>query len=55
MLVRPGVLGVSNTFASTLWAIDEVLNMAVRGILRFNFHGEPTGAYTAVVRGRRAA
>ena len=51
MLLTPiGVYNLSNTFAATLWSIDVVLNSALVGIDRFNFHGEPSGAYTTVVR-----
>jgi hypothetical protein len=50
LLTPIGVYNLSNTFAATLWSIDVVLNSALVGIDRFNFHGEPSGAYTTVVR-----
>ena len=49
-----GMPGVSNVFASALWAIDELYNMAAAGLRGFNFHGGSGGfgstqSYSALV------
>lgn len=43
-----GQAGVSDAFASALWAIDAMFNFASYGILRWNFHGCPGGPYCAI-------
>ena len=43
-----GALGVSNTFASALWAIDTMSWASVGNISRWNFHGCPGGPYTPI-------
>lgn len=43
-----GQIGISDTFAATLWAADILLNFAAIGVTRWNFHGEPSGGYSAV-------
>ena len=43
-----GTKGVSDVFGATLWAVDVLFNAAAAGISRWNFHGCPEGAYTAV-------
>jgi Glycosyl hydrolase family 79 C-terminal beta domain len=40
-----GVKGVSNTFASALWAIDTLFNMASIGVDGVNFHTLPHAGY----------
>ena len=46
-----GMPGVSNVFASALWAIDDLYNMAAAGLRGFNFHGGGTStqSYSALV------
>jgi len=43
-----GQRNVSDVFAAALWSVDALLTHAEAGILRWNFHGCPEGAYTAV-------
>jgi len=43
-----GEMGVSDTFAATLWAVDYLLNMASINVRGMNFHGGGTGPYTAI-------
>jgi hypothetical protein len=45
-----GSANVSNSFAATLWSIDVLLNLASVGARRWNFHGEQSAQYSAVVR-----
>lgn len=40
-----GVKGVSNTFASALWAVDTLFNMASIGVDGVNFHTLPHAGY----------
>jgi len=46
-----GMPGVSNSFASALWSIDMLFNVAAVGIDHFNFHGggSSTESYSAFV------
>lgn len=43
-----GKEGISNTYTSTLWAMDSMLYAASSGLTRWNFHGCPGGAYTPI-------
>ena len=43
-----GEVNVSDIAATTLWAVDTLFKHAEIGMLRWNFHGCPTGAYTAI-------
>jgi hypothetical protein len=40
-----GAEGVSNVWASALWALDVLFSMAAVGVQRWNFHGMPGGPY----------
>jgi hypothetical protein len=40
-----GIKGVSNTFASSLWALDTLFNMAAVGVDGVNFHTFPHAGY----------
>jgi hypothetical protein len=44
-----GTNGVSNVFASALWALDALLSVAEVGVSMFNFHGGPTSGYYSPV------
>jgi hypothetical protein len=43
-----GFAGVSDTFASALWALDFLPSLSKRGVERFNFHGGPSVLYTPI-------
>ena len=43
-----GRAGVSDVFASALWAVDTLFTAASLGLVRFNFHGMPEGPYSAI-------
>ena len=43
-----GKTGVSDTFASALWAVDYVLQLASVGYVGVNFHGGGNGIYTPI-------
>ena len=43
-----GYTNVSDIFASALWSMDAMINMAAVGIERWNFHGGPNGPYSAI-------
>jgi hypothetical protein len=43
-----GKSGVSNTFASALWAIDFMYTLAEQGAVGVNFHGGANGIYTPI-------
>ncbi len=43
-----GQANVSDVFAATLWSVDSLLVHASAGVRRWNFHGCPQGAYTAI-------
>lgn len=43
-----GKKGVSDTFASALWAADYMLQLASAGYLGVNFHGGGSGLYTPI-------
>jgi hypothetical protein len=43
-----GAVGVSNSYASSLWAIDFMFNCVQGGSAGVNFHGGSTLAYTAI-------
>jgi len=43
-----GKTGVSDTFASALWAADYMLQLATAGYLGVNFHGGGNGIYTPI-------
>ena len=47
-----GKPGVSDTFASALWAGDFMLDLAARGATGVNLHGGGEGAYTPIVTGK---
>ena len=44
-----GAKGVSDVWASALWALDVLFNVAAVGFRRWSFHGMPEGAYSTVV------
>ena len=43
-----GASGVSDVWASALWAIDVLFSVATVGIQRWSFHGMPKGAYSSI-------
>lgn len=43
-----GEAGISDAFAATLWALDAMFVRAQVGVSRWNFHGCPSGPYTAI-------
>jgi hypothetical protein len=43
-----GKAGVSDVFASALWAVDILFTAASLGMERWNFHGCPSGAYATI-------
>lgn len=43
-----GRSGVSDAFASALWALDTLLELAALGVEMFNFHGGGDASYSAV-------
>lgn len=43
-----GQYNVSDVFGAALWSIDVMFNIAAIGGTRWNFHGCPEGAYTAI-------
>jgi hypothetical protein len=43
-----GVAGVSNAYASSLWAIDMIFNCALGGAAGVNFQGGDQAAYTSI-------
>ena len=43
-----GRAGVSDVFASALWAMDILFTAADLGLQRWNFHGMPAGPYSAI-------
>ena len=43
-----GQAGVSDVMAAALWAVDALFAHAEAGVARWNFHGCPEGAYTAI-------
>ncbi len=43
-----GAYGISDVWASALWAIDVLFNVAAVGVARYNLHGMPGGAYSAI-------
>jgi hypothetical protein len=43
-----GYAGVSDVWASALWAVDALFNMAAVGIKRWAFHGMPNGPYAVI-------
>jgi hypothetical protein len=45
-----GKTGVSDTFASALWAADYVLQLATLGYAGVNFHGGGNGIYTPIAQ-----
>lgn len=47
-----GKPGVSNTFASALWAGDFMLDLAARGATGVNLHGGAEGSYTPIATDR---
>jgi len=44
-----GAPGVSDVWASALWAIDVLFNVASVGFRRWSFHGMPAGAYSTIL------
>ena len=44
-----GAKGVSDVWASALWALDVLFSVATVGIQRWSFHGMPEGAYSSIV------
>lgn len=50
-----GAEGVSDVFGAALWALDAVFYAASLGVSRWNFHGGPAGAYTAIAYKSRAS
>ena len=48
---RGGKAGVSDTFASALWAADYLLFLAQNGYAGVNFHGGGNGTYTPIAGG----
>ena len=47
-----GIPGVSDTFASALWALDFLCLLSKAGVRQFNFHGGPDVVYTPIGFGR---
>jgi hypothetical protein len=43
-----GIAGVSNAYASSLWAIDMIFNTALGGAAGVNFHGGNNATYTPI-------
>jgi hypothetical protein len=43
-----GYAGVSDVWASALWVVDALFNMAAVGIKRWAFHGMPNGPYAVI-------
>jgi hypothetical protein len=50
-----GKAGVSNTFASALWAGDFMLSLAARGCTGVNLHGGGEGCYTPIATAHNGA
>jgi hypothetical protein len=50
-----GQVNVSDVFGAALWAVDSLLTHAEVGVLRWNFHGCPEGAYTAIAYANTSA
>jgi hypothetical protein len=46
---RGGIVGVTDTFASTLWGIDTLFMMVNNNIAGVNFHGGGCGGYTPIL------
>jgi hypothetical protein len=44
-----GADGVSNVWASALWALDALFNVAAVGFQRWSFHGMPEGSYSTIL------
>lgn len=44
-----GKVGVSNSFAATLWILDNLMEAAVRDVEKFNVHAAPDQAYSPYV------
>ncbi|MDO8340857.1 MAG: glycosyl hydrolase family protein [Candidatus Woesebacteria bacterium] len=46
---RSGLVGVTDTFASTLWGIDTLFMMVNNSVAGVNFHGGGCGGYTPIL------